>query len=434
MASNYAIRTLDPPQRPYFSTTVVPVVDTGLHDAEGVRLVLVNGKAWDHPVAQAQYAIALINSYNMTSDARYLARAKAQADRLIERATSSRGAIYFPYPFPWYRGTNDLMTAPWYSGMAQGQALTTFVRLYELTGSGKYRDAATLTYNSFLNLKSSTLPWVTLVDPGGHLWFDEYPKDIPDWTYNGFIFAAYGVYDYYRLTHSAGALRLLRGAVTTAGNWFSRFRVPGWISYYSLTHHAQNWFYHFVHLGQMQELYTITGSVGFARFADALFVDYADRRVNGTVHFSGGTHIGYQFDAIGAVIASRSYTLVRASHATASTRESIRGHSGAWLKISDGIWAGYWIQEKPNSAFLQGLQARSVRYDPPRHVSFAGGTYTGYTFNSAGAVVSHKAATLSRSSPAATNMRGIINGTTYLRISSGIWAGYWIKLGGGLTY
>src|SRR5204863_5048712 len=190
------------------------------------------------------FAFALMTSITVTGDARYLARASPHEDRLLLRAIDSIGAIYFPYPFYWSRGPNDVMKPPWYSGMAQGQALTVFVRLYELTHGAKYRNAAALTFNSFLNLKSATLPWVTLVDSNGYLWFDEYPKAIPDWTYNGFAFATYGVYEYYRLTQSPGALRLLRGAITTEISWLPRFRVPGWISYYCLTHHSQEWFYH----------------------------------------------------------------------------------------------------------------------------------------------------------------------------------------------
>jgi len=395
---------------------------------------MVSGRAWDHPVAQAQYAIRLINSYDVTRDVRYLERAEAQADRLIKRAITSRGAIYFPYPFYWSRGPNDVMAPPWYSGMAQGQALTVFVWLFDRTGDARYRNAATLTYNSFLNLKSSTLPWVTLVDPNGFLWFDEYPKQIPHWTYNGFNFATFGVYEYYRLTHSAGALRLLRGGMTTAASWFYRFRVTGWISLYCLLYRTQHWAYHFTHLGQMQTFYRITGSLAFARDADALFVDYADPRVHGTAHFSGGPHIGYKFDAAGSVIGSKQYTLSRASQATASSRHSIRAHAGAWLQIANGVWAGYWIQEVPNSAFIQGMQSRTVPYDPPRPVSLAAGIYNGYTFDAAGHVVTRRTGTLSSNSSASTTMRAIINGSTYLHISSGLWAGFWIKLGGGLTY
>src|SRR5439155_21196704 len=143
--------------------------------------------------------------------------------------------------------------------------------------------------------------------------------------------------------------------------------------------------------------------------------------VDATAHFTGGSHISYKFDAAGRIIGSRQYTLSRASQATASSRHSIPGRAGAWLQIANGVWAGYWIREAPNLAFIQGMQSRTVSYNPPRPVSFAAGTYSGYTFDAAGHVITRKTGTLSRSSPASTTMRAIINGSTYLRISSGTW-------------
>ena len=62
------------------------------------------------------------------------------------------------------------------------------------------------------------------------------------------------------------------------------------------------------------------------------------------VSFGAGKHVGYRFGTNGAVVATKSYTLARASSASASRRALVTGHSGTWYLISNGIWAGYWVQ------------------------------------------------------------------------------------------
>jgi len=62
------------------------------------------------------------------------------------------------------------------------------------------------------------------------------------------------------------------------------------------------------------------------------------------VSFAAGTHVGYRFGTNGAVVASKSYTLPRASSASVSQRSLVTGHSGTWYLVCNGVWAGYWVQ------------------------------------------------------------------------------------------
>ena len=62
------------------------------------------------------------------------------------------------------------------------------------------------------------------------------------------------------------------------------------------------------------------------------------------VSFSSGKHVGYRFASNGAVLASKAYTLLRSSTASATTRARGAGHSGTWYLIGNGVWAGYWMQ------------------------------------------------------------------------------------------
>ena len=77
----------------------------------------------------------------------------------------------------------------------------------------------------------------------------------------------------------------------------------------------------------------------------------------------------------------------------------------------------------------------SETYSPARSLKFAAGTYTGYQFSSTGAVLAHKTYTLGKASSAPTTRRAAIlahSGGWYY-VSAGVWAGYWIREGTGIT-
>jgi hypothetical protein len=150
------------------------------------------------------------------------------------------------------------------------------------------------------------------------------------------------------------------------------------------------------------------------------------------IHFSAGSTTGYKFDSLGRVMATRTYSLASASSASASQRSKvIPGHPGAWYLIVNGVWAGYWVAESTRT-YLPGI-AEQVNYSPAHTVSFLAGTYTGYRFTSAWAVSSSKRYTLASSSSASTSSWAVINGRGYAYILNGVWAGYWVPTGGGVT-
>ena len=109
----------------YNPTPNVPLVDDGLHDAEGVRMYSYQGQLWNHVSAQARYGLANVNAFRATGNADYLVRAEAQAKRLIERSVDREGAWFHPYDFVWYEMHPPLWfiaQPPWYSALGQGYA------------------------------------------------------------------------------------------------------------------------------------------------------------------------------------------------------------------------------------------------------------------------------------------------------------------------
>ncbi len=79
---------------------------------------------------------------------------------------------------------------------------------------------------------------------------------------------------------------------------------------------------------------------------------------------------------------------------------------------------------------------RSQTFDPQRRLDFQAGTYVGYKFTSTGAVTAKRSYTLSRASGAPTSRRSAIAGHSggWYYVTAGIWAGYWIREGTGITF
>jgi hypothetical protein len=271
---------LDPDTVFYDEYSVTPL-DLGPEDADGVPLVDVDGTLYYHPVKIAQRGLRFVWSFEQTGDSAYLDYARRFASRLrLMAKVTSDGSRYYPYPFDLdlHHLPGEVLYAPWYSGMAQGQALSFLVRLYRLTGDEAYREAADSTFLTFLRPKTSTAhptEFTAHVDTTGYYWVDEYPMERQDNdTLNGFIYAVFGLYDYYRLTGDGRARQLILASLTTLRAYLPQFRVPGEPSYYCLRHQVQDPKYHKVHIGELHTLYIMSGDYYFQSMSDAFRRDY----------------------------------------------------------------------------------------------------------------------------------------------------------------
>lgn len=414
-----------------YSGTTTPRVDTGIHDASGVRMALVGGRLYDHPVGQAQYGLLNVTSYVRTHDMFYLDRAIAQADRLVAKRVVSGGAYFFPYRYAHRIGpsSTDLQRPPWYSAMAQGLAVALFCRLYAVTHSSSWLAYAGLAFAALTHGPSSTAPWVSRVDSGGYLWFEEYPIEpasSSDRTYNGFMFTVIGVYEYWHTTHSATAAALFDGGATTIRRMFPLYRQPGWISRYCLAHPAnQSAGYHAIHEGRLLTLYSMTHDPAFAADADLLRWDYPPP-ASGTVRFAAGPHTGYLFSATGAVLGARTVTLTRASQAPAGARQRIRGR-GIYYRITAGGLAGFWVLEQRPARFLAGYAAVHV-YTPARTARIAAGSYTAARFDAGGATTALVHASFTTATTMQVGRSAWVNGQPFALITTGPLAGSWASL------
>jgi hypothetical protein len=426
---SFPVRELPVEVSPYYLSTPVPLVDTGYHDSQGVRMFYRDGKLYDHPVAQAQYGIALLESYRLTGNQTYLDRARQQAQRLWDRRVVRSNAWFYPYPFSFQlHGTYDVYNPPWYSMMAQGQALSLLTRLYKVTGATAWGTAADATFASYLLPPVAGQPWgVWVVD--NHLWLEEYPhpKLIKgDRTYNGHTFAAYGLYDYWVQTKNADAELLLQGAMTTTRDIAAAIRTVNWRSKYCLAHSVDSGHYHTVHMGQHTQLYAITGDSYFAQTADLFYDDFPPNLVRGTIRFAAGRHTGCKFNSSGVVTATKVLALSAPSSAPSTERQKVWHQPGVWYSISAGGLAGYQVQESTPYRYQLGQYA-GLGYLLHRPGTIKTTTPKAYTISSAGATTS-VVTTYQVGDPVTIDIRAVLNGVQHVRLAEGPYAGRWLGL------
>jgi hypothetical protein len=436
--------------RPVAWANASPTTGTYHLDADGVYLYYAaDGNVYDHPVGQAQFALGCIASYRTETDparkAVFLTRAKTQADRLISQHTEARGAWWFPYPFDFTHAvhTGVSYTAPWYSGMAQGEALSLFVQLAELDAitdedRATYLAAASAAFVS-LQVLDDGYPWVVNVNGSGYGWIQEYPGAQPgagDYTYNGMMYAMFGVWDYYQATGSQAAADLYDAVATTIARYFPLLRNSKWCSFYCQTHRIEAYTYHQHHIELMRQLNWQTGSPDFADHADRLVDDYPAAGVSGTIAFESGTHSLYRFDTAAsgawstatgdALLESKSVTFSQDTQAPASMRRRIKGR-GIYYLISVGAYAGWWVGENWSRAYLRGIYLPTL-YRPERTVTFPGGStpVDCYKVAADGTVTSVKTVSFASPSNAPADRRAIVNGRPMFQITAGGLTGYWV--------
>ncbi|MBA2253675.1 MAG: hypothetical protein H0W07_00995 [Chloroflexi bacterium] len=244
-------------------------------DVDGIAMrEWEDGRLYYHPVQLASYSFRLLSAYRKTGDAGYLDWARRYAAKIRSLAVESGGALFLPYQFDYPRHE---LRAPWYSGMAQGMILSLFVRMHRITGEADYLAWAKAIFASFWRSGPDDRPWVSRVSARRYLWIEEYPVNAhPDRVLNGFMFAIYGLYEYWKLTGSSGGRRILEGALTTLKAHVMLYRVPGDTSYYCLYHRtntAEN--YHSLHISQLDQIAAMSGDAYFASVAELFRRDHA---------------------------------------------------------------------------------------------------------------------------------------------------------------
>jgi heparosan-N-sulfate-glucuronate 5-epimerase len=257
----------------------------GAFDAEGIPLLDYHGHIGRqyNPIAIAQYGLGNYNLFrrsllNRTNDPARRHKFFLAADWLRAHLEQNpQGLAVWNHHFDWeYR---DTLKAPWCSALAQGQGISLLVRAHQESAgkestqkesvAARYLEAATAALASFY--KPVSEGGVAFTDNRGDLWFEEYIVSPPTHILNGFIWAAWGVYDYFLATRDDAAERLFTRAVQTLLRNLDRYDLGFWSLYEQSGTRlpmVASPFYHQLHIVQLRVMHRLTGEAKFAEVAD----------------------------------------------------------------------------------------------------------------------------------------------------------------------
>jgi heparosan-N-sulfate-glucuronate 5-epimerase len=242
----------------------------GPFDPQGIPLLDYRGKIGlqYNPIAIAQYGLGNYNLFRQTDDPERRHRFFVVADWLRSNLESNAHSLsVWNHKFDWeYR---DRLRAPWYSGLAQGQGISVLVRAYKESGNRPYLEAAQRAFASFLHPIEGG--GVAFTDASGDLWFEEYIVSPPTHILNGFIWATWGVHDYFLATHDLVAKDLYSRAVRTMLHNLQCYDLGFWSLYEQSGMRlpmVASRFYHRLHIVQLRIMHRLTGEEVFGRTAD----------------------------------------------------------------------------------------------------------------------------------------------------------------------
>lgn len=238
----------------------------------GMSLLPHGGDVWYYnPVDVGFWGTNLLDRYMNLNDSTYLEYALRHRDKLID-LMDEEGYLEYRLDYNHY---DRLMENPWYSGIAQGQALSLFSRLAYYAQDSLSEAMAHKVYETVNPFNTVSYRVVCFDD--GYAWIEEYPGNPPDHTFGGFMRATIGIYDYYHLVRDdEHTSRVLSIYLTTIKENMHRFRNPGGIYFYDLRYKESYSYYQQVVVQELQFLSKMSQDSSFTIFADTLISDYWD--------------------------------------------------------------------------------------------------------------------------------------------------------------
>ena len=243
----------------------------GPFDAEGVPMLDYKGRLGVryNPNAVAQYGLGHYDLFLDTGKEEYKDIFLKQAEwflKNIRYIDNETGLWEYNFDFEYHKG----LKAPWRSALAQGQGISVMARAYRLTGNDDYLGAASKAFEAFRR-RIDEPGGVTYVDGRGYLWLEELIFDPPTHVLNGFIWALWGIYDYYLLAHDQAALDLFREGVRTLEDKIHKYDIGFWSVYHLVPTKLRmisSPYYQRLHAIQLEAMHRLTGKSVFRKYAD----------------------------------------------------------------------------------------------------------------------------------------------------------------------
>src|SRR6266550_7965992 len=183
----------------YYMPFVEKADYSGKYDSAGIPQLDYHGDIGlqYNPIAIAQWGLGNCNLFLRTHDEERKKKLLSASDWLCAHLEQNASGVWvWNHYFDWEYRTP--LKSPWYSGLAQGQGISLLLRSYRETSETSYLEAAHRAFSSFR--ESTAEGGVIFSDGGGDLWIEEYIVSPPTHILNGFIWAVWGVYDYFLAT------------------------------------------------------------------------------------------------------------------------------------------------------------------------------------------------------------------------------------------
>ncbi|MFC6619354.1 D-glucuronyl C5-epimerase family protein [Deinococcus radiophilus] len=224
-----------------------------------------------NPVTVAQYGLSHYGRFLKTNNSLDRSKFLAHADALLTMQ-DQEGALRYPFAYRYY-ATKQMLEPGWVSGMAQGQAISVWVRAYKLTDDERYAAAAARALKFMKKPVEEGGTWASLKAISPRLAAlgipDEYPNQPSTYTLNGALFAMLGLYDLSvtapEATTRQDAQRMLDNSLEAMNHLLPLYDIGGFTSY-DLAHitlklegpHVAPR-YHAAHIYLLHALYEATG-------------------------------------------------------------------------------------------------------------------------------------------------------------------------------
>jgi len=195
-------------------------------DDDGVHLT----NAKKHPVNACHYALFCYDEFKRTGEASYKEALIAQVKYLMDPNSYhiiDDNSIAYPYDIKFH----DL-NPPWYSALAQSEAISVLIRYYALTGDKEALPVIVKLKNFMVSPQEGNCGTKSIT-PEGNVWYEEYPNSKQErQVLNGFLLAIVSLYEYSQLFPSDTATyRLYTDAIQTVKESFKFYDTGSWLKY-----------------------------------------------------------------------------------------------------------------------------------------------------------------------------------------------------------
>jgi hypothetical protein len=234
----------------------------GGFDARGVPRILGPSGVIYFPINILQYCFILHADWLETASAATSATLLNCLEVLEERKSQDdRECVWWHY----FRDERYGIEPPWASAMAQGEAISLYLRLYQALGRPGLLDTAMKSYE-FMT-RSTSNGGVRRYDEQGNLWFEEYPSNPPSYVLNGFIYAVFGLYDLYRVTGDHRVKADIDACIDTLVRKLPSYDSGYWSNYDLQKRELVRYYYQKnVHVPQLAVLYELTREPLFRKY------------------------------------------------------------------------------------------------------------------------------------------------------------------------